>query len=216
MLEVGEATRPDLSDALAAYRHFLEGRGKKRLINYERYIAGDTSGRITLRNAILEFQYAAVELALDHPDLRSFQLTGPAIPCGEKAIYFPHLAGRFPYPATENWQKAIGSHKIWLSGLVEVGKDGASGLPQVFRATMILHAEDRYNFNPGDADIATGIPDSANGRFEMTGLGHQYENYGTIQRMLSWRGMELGVSLSARPDTTSLRQPSDNRRLRNR
>lgn len=81
---------------------------------------------------------------------------------------------------------------------------------------MLIHAEDRYNFNPGAADIATGIPDSANGRFEMTGLGCQYENYGTVQRILSWRGMELGVSLMAKPDTTSLRQPSDNRRVRNR
>src|SRR3954470_3370424 len=30
MLEGGEALRPDLTDALPAYRHFLEGKGKPR------------------------------------------------------------------------------------------------------------------------------------------------------------------------------------------
>ncbi len=44
---------------------------------------------------------------------------------------------------------------------------------------MTIHAEDRYNFNPGAADIATGAPDSANGRFEITGLGHEFLSTGT-------------------------------------
>jgi hypothetical protein len=36
---------------------------------------------------------------------------------------------------------------------------------------MTLHAEDPCNFNVGDDDTATGIPDSDNGRFEVTGSG---------------------------------------------
>jgi hypothetical protein len=55
-----------------------------------------------------------------------------------------------------------------------------------FEMDMTLHAEDRYNFNPGQADINTGTPDAANGRFEQTGLGHQYTNYGTLQRHVTW------------------------------
>lgn len=216
MLEGAESVRPDLSDALAAYRHFLEGRGVRRLFSYERYVNGDVSGRTTLRNAILEFQYAAVELALDHPDLRRFQFTGPAIPCGGDPGKYPDLSRRFPYPATENWQKAIGGHAIWISGTVEVDVDSVSERPKQFRGVMDLHAEDRYNFNPGADDIATGIPDSANGRFEVTGLAHQYENHGTLRRVLHWSGLELGVSLVAAPHTTSLRQPTENRRIRNR
>lgn len=54
------------------------------------------------------------------------------------------------------------------------------------RADITIHAEDRYNFNPGAKDIATGIPDSANGRFELCGLAHQYMNYGRVTRSASW------------------------------
>lgn len=45
----------------------------------------------------------------------------------------------------------------------------------------------------GDSDIATGIPDSDNGRFEITGLGHQYDNLSTLRRVLTWTGSRLGV-----------------------
>lgn len=39
---------------------------------------------------------------------------------------------------------------------------------------MALPAEDRYNFRPGQADLAAGIPDSDDGVFEITGLGKHY------------------------------------------
>ena len=81
---------------------------------------------------------------------------------------------------------------------------------------MTLQAEDRLNFNPGDADLATGIEDSANGKFERTGLARQYDNRSTLERYLQWTGIDLGVKLSVRPHTTRLRQPSNNRRVRNR
>ena len=42
--------------------------------------------------------------------------------------------------------------------------------------------KDMYNFNPGAADIVTGTPDSANGRFEITGLANEYLNESTITR----------------------------------
>ena len=38
-----------------------------------------------------------------------------------------------------------------------------------------IHAEDRYNFNPGAKDIATGTPDSENGIFEIATPKGQYE-----------------------------------------
>ena len=77
-----------------------------------------------------------------------------------------------------------------------------------------LHAEDRYNFNPGAHDITTGIPDSANGQFEVTGLAKQYTNYSTLQRTVGWTEIpspEVGGVPAHRQ-----RQPSDNRRVRNR
>lgn len=81
---------------------------------------------------------------------------------------------------------------------------------------MDLHAEDRYNFNPDNEDITTGIPDSANGRFEVTGLGHQYENHSTLRRILTWKGIELGVTSATQPGSSRARQSADNYRLRNR
>nr|GEU80231.1 hypothetical protein [Tanacetum cinerariifolium] len=47
---------------------------------------------------------------------------------------------------------------------------------------VTLHMEDRYNFSPGAVDVATGIPDAANGRFKITRLAKQYTNYTTVKR----------------------------------
>jgi hypothetical protein len=80
---------------------------------------------------------------------------------------------------------------------------------------LILHAEDRYNFNPGDADIATQIPDSANGQFELTGLGHQYTNYGTAARLARWSTSSADFSVPPTASAGRLRTPADSRRLRN-
>jgi len=216
MLLGGEALRPDLTDALAAYRHFLDGEGKPRVFSYARYVMNDASGQITLRNAILDFQFAVIDLWTSNSKPRHLAVTGPSIPCGSSPKSFPYLASAFPYPATENWQKAIGSHFIWLSGDVDVFEDPKGVDEPLFKARMTLHAEDRYNFNPKAHDIATGIPDSENGEFERTGLAHQYDHFSELTRLLEWRGYYLGVGLSAKPNTTRLRQPSDNRRLRNR
>jgi hypothetical protein len=51
---------------------------------------------------------------------------------------------------------------------------------------MVIHMEDMYNFNPGNDDIETGIADEANGRFEVTGLGHEFLNEGSLTRPLQF------------------------------
>lgn len=205
-LEGAEALRPDLVDALAAYRHFLTGKGATREFSYERYVANDQSGQTTLKNAILDIQAGAISLFNANKKLPLFMLTGSAIGCGSSAL--------FPYPATENWQKAIGGHSIWLSGNVEV--ENATSAKPKFTLSMTLHAEDRYNFNPGQNDIVTGVPDSDNGIFEMTGLAHQYDNTSTLKRVLVWIGSDLGLLSANKTQVSRERQPTDNRRLRNR
>lgn len=216
MVEGAEMLRSDLSDGLAAYRHFLEGRGKPRVFSYERYVTNDNSGRTTLRNAILDLQDAAIKLWQSHSHLRKFNITGPAIPCGSDPSRYPYLSTHFPYPATENWQKAIGGHMIWLSGELSVIPSPHATPSPLFELTMILHAEDRYNFNPGQQDIATGIPDSENGLFAMTGLAHQYNHFSTLTRQIEWRGTSIGVLSCVSPNTVHMRQPRNNRRIRNR
>ena len=207
-LEVAEAVRPDLTDALAAYRHYHEGNGRDREFSYDRYVNNDHNGRITFRNAVLEAQLTAIELFLGE-NRNAFCFTGPAIPCGSS---IEGLAYLHPYPSTENWQKAIGAHVIWLSGRVTV----TPGQSPRFSLDLTIHAEDQYNFNPGQEDIATGLPDDANGRFEVIGWAHGYRNNATLRRSFSWTGYELGVpSLAINPPRRA-RQPNDNRRARNR
>lgn len=213
MTSVAEAIRPDLTDATAAYNHFLEGKGSTRTFSYERYVSGDESGRKTLENAILHIKLGIEDLWLENNSLRSFCVSGPEIRCGgsnvDKKI--------FPYPKTENWQKAIGAHSIWLYGDVKVVVD-ENNYPS-FYAIVTLNAEDMYNFNPGANDIATGIPDSENGALTITRLAHPYLNKATLTRSVSWKGFSnKNVSIVSREKGRyeRERQSKENRRLRNR
>lgn len=136
----------------------------------------DNSGVITLANAMLDIQDGAEIVWEGDKSIKQFSMTGDQISCGSNKL--------FPYPETENWQKAIGGHVIWLSGDVKVfEKNGETW----FFLNMTLHAEDRYNFNPGQKDIITSIPDSDNGIFEITGLGKQYTQTAELRRIIKWR-----------------------------
>lgn len=215
-MEAGEAAQGvpfvphnEIPDALAAYRHFLFGHGADRTFSYERYVAGDTSGATTLANAMLDAQDGAIQLYNAQYFGKSVQFkfsSGPISVGDPNKYYYP----RFPYPATENWQKAIGAHVVWLSG--DVAVDASVGRANLH---LTLHAEDRYNFNVGNHDIATGIPDAANGIFEITGLASQYMNYAELRRTVSWK-INAPSSQPTVNDTVSReRQPQDNRRIRN-
>lgn len=195
MLEGADALRPDLSDATAAYAHFLAGEGESREFSYGRYVTNDLNGQLTLRNAVLEAQWWAIELWRDNRKPQSFSFTGPAIPCGSNLKKVPvELKRMYPYPATENWQKTIGAHVIWLSGLVTV-EDRRADKPK-FTMNFTLHAEDQYNFNPGQKDIASQIRDEENGNFVVVGLAHGYRHTSTFKRSYSWEGFDLGVQRS--------------------
>jgi hypothetical protein len=176
----------DLPDGIRAYHHFLTGNGADRNFSYDKFVNDDAAGKTILNNAIGDTQRGAEAiygqmLAAD-PSLANkpvtFKITGGQIGVGGGN-------SQFPYPQTENWQKAIGAHQIWNSATVTV-TPGKNGAPPTFKMDYTLHAEDRYNFNPGAADIATGTPDAVNGRFETVGLAHQYMNYGSLSRDVSW------------------------------
>ena len=190
-LEAAELLRPDLVDGTSAYRHFLQGNGATRDIRYPRFIANDAAGAQVLQSAMADARDAAIRRhdsdlgATPEPGTRSYHIRTDAIGVGGGDA-------RYPYPSTENWQKAIGAHSIWIEANVTVTVRAPEGTPpnscpaggyeRHFQIEMTIHAEDMYNFNPGAADIATGTPDSANGRFEITGLGHEYLNRGTYAR----------------------------------
>lgn len=211
MLEGAEALRPDLSDATAAYAHFLRGNGESREFSYARYVTNDTSGQLTLRNAVLEAQWWAIELWRDNRKPEAFSFTGPAIPCGSNLKKVPiELKRMYPYPATENWQKTIGAHDIWLSGLVTV-ESRRSDKPK-FNMQLTIHAEDQYNFNPGQKDKATKIRDEENGLFVIVELAHGYRHEATFSRNYSWEGFDLGVQRSGFSIPVTGRSPVASRR----
>jgi hypothetical protein len=175
-LQIAEQVRVDLEEACKAYRHFLQGGGLPRTFSYEAYVYNDESGATTLANAMQDIQDGAEIIYRANSSVKAFSLTGDQIPCGSNTL--------FPYPATENWQKAIGGHVIWLSGDCKVAERGTETW---FVLDLVLHAEDRYNFNPGAKDIATGIPDSDNGIFEITGLAKQYTQTAELKRRIEWK-----------------------------
>ncbi|MBI5542774.1 MAG: hypothetical protein HY901_02720 [Deltaproteobacteria bacterium] len=190
--------RSDLKDGLEAYDHFLHGKGEDHTFSYEQFVRGDFSGTTILANATKDIQRGAEayyrQLIAKDPSLAAkaltFQLTGSPITVGSSP--------QFPYPATENWQKAIGGHPIWLSGTVTVQPPKAGGKAEM-AMQMTLHAEDRYNFNPGANDLVTSAPDSDNGYFEATGLAHQFTNYSTLQRDVRWTQGEVQSASSSAP-----------------
>jgi hypothetical protein len=189
--------REDLSDANAAYRHFLFGNGVDRTIDYERYLSGDPAARNLVPKVINDFRAHAEVIGQDRV---KFSITSE-----------PYLVGRggfAPYPSTVNWQKTLGAHSLWVSGNVEVSSDGNTNI--WYEAELTVHVEDRYNFNPGQHDIATGIPDSENGRFEVTGLGKQYMNFATVVRHTKWqlgsRLAETGTQLTSNVASGSKRK----------
>ena len=173
---------PYLVDAAAAYGHFLDGTGTDFHVHYDRFLRNDNSGKTVLKSAVEDIVAGAI--AIDDQKIKdsppatprqdSFSLVSDAITVGGRDK-------RYPYPATENWQKAIGAHSIWLTAPITVKVDPAAKT-RTFTVDLTIHMEDMYNFNPGMHDIASGIPDSDNGRFEITRLAKEFLSVGAESR----------------------------------
>ena len=252
MLEGAEVLRPDLVDGTSAYRHFLEGNGQTRSIDYDRFIGGDSSGA-AIEVSLLEDTQQAVVARHDQmlagrtnvaPGRESFRMRTEPIPVTSGDT-------RYPYPATENWQKAIGAHTLWVEAAVTVelvspdqtnpldrgaplpggvadpaqdagiSVDGGvpaagviAGAPapliRVFTVRLTVHMEDRYNFNPGMADMVTGAADADNGALEECGLGHEYMNIATFNRELSFQtSMDSAAPVPGSSSTTGAPRTTD-------
>jgi hypothetical protein len=190
----------DMPEAIDAYRHFLDGGGRDRKFSYEKFVKDDKSGKTILNNATTDTQKGVEDLynqmIASDPSLRgkpvTFNITGGAITVGSN-----NNKKRFPYPDTENWQKAIGGHPIWTSATVTVNPPAKPGAKPEFSMRMTLHAEDRYNFNPNQEDIATGEPDALRGALELAGLAHQYTQYSTLERDVRWEQGNIGKTTTS-------------------
>lgn len=179
-LEGAKLLRPDLFDGLMAYDHFLHQQGADRNFSYDRYADNDPSGASTVNDAILHTIKQAEVLC---PQGQTVQITSRAFTTGQSGPF------SIPYPNTENWQKAIGGHSIWISATIKSLKVNNEW---TYAMSFTLHAEDRYNFNPGQKDIATGTADAENGIFEITKLAYQYTQYAELSRNVAWKSGSTG------------------------
>ncbi|RMG74437.1 MAG: WXG100 family type VII secretion target [Chloroflexi bacterium] len=163
-----------LDDGTEAYSHYLYGNGEDWHFDYGEFINEDPNGKIIYNNIMAEAQ-RNVEVIGQGRDRFSVTSDPFAIGGGDP---------RFPYPNTENWQKAIGAHQVWTSADVTVTTNEAG--QRVYTMEITFHAEDRYNFNPGAADIATGALDRDNGRFEVLGWAKPFMSYGETTTTVTW------------------------------
>jgi hypothetical protein len=198
LLNGAETLRPDLIDATIAYRHFLGASGTDLSFSYERFARTDRTGAIIIANIIDDVRFAAVELDDPRGGSRRFTMQSGVIPVGAVDKNGNPLNPRYLYPGTENWQKAIGAHVAWAEADVVSGLD-AKTLSRTFEIKMTLHAEDRYNFNPDNFDIASGTPDAENGQLELSGLGKEFTRTATLKRTLKFTLPNGPVDLQKRP-----------------
>lgn len=177
-LWAAQLLRPDLPDATRMYEHYLNGSGTPLTVDYERYLKEDPAGQDEHLGIISDAREGARKMddawMADHqgqePTDHEFDMTSEPVDVGQSALYH--------YPQTENWQKTIGAHKIYVSAHVRVTVDKAAD-KRHFEIDLTVHMEDRYNFNPGGKDMKTKIPDSDNGRFQVTGLAKEFDVTGT-------------------------------------
>lgn len=57
-----------------------------------------------------------------------------------------------------------------------------------------VNIRDKYNFNPGQYDIASGAPDDENGRFEALGWAKSFYSVGSATRIVTWKAGNITSS----------------------
>lgn len=166
--EKGAHLHPGLQDAADFYSHYRDNTGLPKEFDYEEAYSDDEAVRQLVDNEIARTQQGVDQLIASGAG-GEFSVTGDAHATKDDKLY----------PATENWQKTIGGYQQWSSADVKVEGNQAT-------MTVTVHAEDYYNFNSGDKDIASGTPDQVNGRFTELGWAKPFESHGEITRVVTW------------------------------
>lgn len=60
--------------------------------------------------------------------------------------------------------------------------------------TITMHVTDKYNFNKGMSDIASGTPNAVNGRFSTLGWTKSFNTIGQATRIVTWNKGNIGNS----------------------
>ena len=106
-----------------------------------------------------------------------------------------------------NWSKALGGHQIWGSGEVEFDPVKCK-----YKLTIEIEIEDFYNFNNGQYDIMTGLPDSENGRFEVFGWANSFFSRGKVKRIVTWNRGKINDTTKVDDNGNSIRSTERGRR----
>jgi len=154
-----------LEDATPFYQHFRDNVGTKKKFDLQNGYQEDQSIEANVDAEIMAAAAAARQL---------FN--------GVSSFTFHAKAARpsKAYPLTENWQKTIGGHVLWATGNVEFNAAECK-----LDLDLTITAEDYYDFNPGQVDLATGLPDSDNARFEVLGWAKGFPSSGTMVQTAS-------------------------------
>jgi RHS repeat-associated protein len=165
---IGAEQKGHLPDGTRAYRHYRDNTGTDLWVEYSRFYQdpGEKIGRTRIDAEILDAKLDSMVLRKKLKKDR-FDITGESV---------------LVRSSTENWQKALGFHRIWGAGQVYYDKEAC-----MMHLHLTITMEDFYNFNKGDHDIATGLPDDINGRFEVFGWAKSFYSRGTLYTEWKWK-----------------------------
>ena len=154
-----------LEDATPFYKHFRDNLGTAKVFDLQNGYQEDQS----IRNNVDAEIAAATDAAKEMFD-------------GTSSFRFYAEEARLSaaYPITENWQKTIGGHVLWAVGSATYDEAECN-----FDLALTITAEDYYDFNPGQVDIVTGLPDNDNARFEVLGWAKGFPSSGTMSQTKS-------------------------------
>lgn len=200
LLKGAQVVRPDLDDATDMYSHYWDNNGAPKEFDYTEAYREDQGVKTSVDSEIARAAAAADQMVRDGHT--NFSITGDTQTVGNGD---PNL----PYPKTEDWQKAIGAYQQWSHGEVRVEGN------RVYM-DVTVEANDRYNFNKGAEDIATGKPDNANGRFAELGWAKPFDTHGSITKTISWELGQPPQSGTITDVSTPQRNPGGEDRIDNR
>ncbi|NLX54423.1 MAG: hypothetical protein GXY58_04860 [Planctomycetaceae bacterium] len=162
----GAQVRGHLPNGTRAYQHYRDKTGTDLWVNYDNAIADDGG----IDNGFkAELAGAQADIEREH-DGKMQQFS----------VY--STSARLVNSSTEDWQKALGGHNIWGTGTVTYDPAKCT-----YALKIAVDMEDFYNFNKGQADIATGLPDNENGRFEVFGWAKSFYSRGQVTRTITWK-----------------------------
>lgn len=148
-------------DAARGYFRYRENTGEELYVDYEKALRDDSTILFRFEDEIEMVRNAVAAMFDGSESSFSFHATDSTLVVGD----------------TENWVRALGGHRIWSTGDVTYSPSTCS-----LSVDITVHIEDRYDFNPGQVDAYTGLPDDDNARFEALGWAQRFFSRGEVKR----------------------------------